>query len=118
MAGGAYVAIAQGAGFSRDMVAGRGYIALAAMILGHWRPWPVLAACLGFGLLDAAAIRLQGVPIPGLGVGYGETKIVECHDLMKAIAEGTPASPSFVDGYRIALISDAILASAGFFCCR
>jgi predicted dehydrogenase len=51
-------------------------------------------------------------PIPGLGVGYGETKIVECHDLMKAIAEGTPASPSFVDGYRIALISDAILASA------
>jgi levoglucosan dehydrogenase len=51
-------------------------------------------------------------PIPGLGVGYGETKIVECHDLMKAIADGTPASPSFVDGYRIALISDAILASA------
>jgi predicted dehydrogenase len=51
-------------------------------------------------------------PIPGLGVGYGETKIAECHDLMKAIAEGTAASPSFADGYRIALISDAILASA------
>ena len=51
-------------------------------------------------------------PIPGLGVGYGETKIVECHDLMKAIADGTPADPSFADGYRIALISDAILASA------
>ncbi len=65
---GASIATAQGAGFGRDMVAGRGYIALAAMILGHWRPWPVLAACLGFGLLDAAAIRLQGVPIPGLGV--------------------------------------------------
>jgi predicted dehydrogenase len=51
-------------------------------------------------------------PIPGLGVGYGETKIVECHDLMKAIAEGTQPSPSFLDGYRIALISDAILDSA------
>jgi predicted dehydrogenase len=51
-------------------------------------------------------------PIPGLGVGYGETKIVECYDLMKAIADGTPATPSFADGYRIALISDAILESS------
>jgi predicted dehydrogenase len=51
-------------------------------------------------------------PIPGLGVGYGETKIVECHDLMKAIAEGTEATPSFRDGYRIACIADAILESS------
>jgi predicted dehydrogenase len=51
-------------------------------------------------------------PIPGLGVGYGETKIVECYDLMRAIAEGEPVSPSFEDGYRIALIADAILSSA------
>ena len=64
---GAYIAIAQGAGFARDMVAGRGYIALAALILGGWRPWPVLLACLAFGLLDAAAIRLQGVMLPGIG---------------------------------------------------
>ena len=49
------------------MVAGRGYIALAALILGGWRPWPVLLACLAFGLLDAAAIRLQGVVLPGIG---------------------------------------------------
>lgn len=64
---GASVATAQGAGFLRDMTAGRGYIALAAMILGGWRPWPILLACLGFGLLDAAAIRLQGVVLPGIG---------------------------------------------------
>jgi simple sugar transport system permease protein len=64
---GSAVAIAQGAGFGRDMIAGRGYIALAAMILGGWRPWPILLACLGFGLLDAAAIRLQGVALPGVG---------------------------------------------------
>jgi predicted dehydrogenase len=51
-------------------------------------------------------------PIPGLGIGYGETKIVECRDLMEAIVNGTPADPSFEDGYRIALISDAITASA------
>ena len=51
-------------------------------------------------------------PIPALGIGYGETKIVECHDLMQAIAESGQASPSFEDGYRIALISDAIAESA------
>ncbi len=61
------IAIAEGAGFQRDMVAGRGYIALAAMILGNWRPWPILLACLLFGVLDAVSIRLQGVDIPGLG---------------------------------------------------
>jgi general nucleoside transport system permease protein len=64
---GAYISTAQGAGFQRDMIAGRGYIALAAMILGGWRPWPILLACLAFGLLDAVAIRLQGVVLPGIG---------------------------------------------------
>jgi ABC-type uncharacterized transport system permease subunit len=64
---GAYLAISQNAGFSRDMTAGQGFIALAAVIFGKWRPLPVLAACLMFGLLDAIAIRLQGVRIAGLG---------------------------------------------------
>ena len=64
---GTAIAIAQGAGFARDMVAGRGFIALAALILGGWRPWPVLLACLLFGGLDAVAIRLQGVVLPGIG---------------------------------------------------
>ena len=64
---GAYLSIAQNAGFLRDMTAGRGYIALAAMIFGKWRPFPALLACLLFGLLDAVSIRLQGVVIPGWG---------------------------------------------------
>lgn len=64
---GASIATAQGAGFQRDMISGRGFIALAAMILGGWRPWPTMLACLGFGLLDATAIRLQGVEVPGIG---------------------------------------------------
>jgi len=64
---GAYLSIAQNAGFSRDMTAGQGFIALAAIIFGKWRPFPAFGACLIFGLLDAIAIRLQGVKVPGVG---------------------------------------------------
>jgi simple sugar transport system permease protein len=64
---GTYLAIAQNAGFSPNMTAGRGFIALAAMVFGKWRPWPAMFACLLFGLLDAIAIRLQGVRFPGVG---------------------------------------------------
>ncbi|WP_259780076.1 ABC transporter permease [Aestuariispira ectoiniformans] len=65
--GGAYLSIAQNASFVREMSAGQGYIALAAMIFGKWRPTPALGACLMFGFLNAVAIRLQGVAIPGIG---------------------------------------------------
>ncbi len=64
---GTYLAISQNASFSRDMTAGRGYIALAAMIFGLWRPWPAFFACLLFGLLDAVSIRLQGIALPLIG---------------------------------------------------
>jgi simple sugar transport system permease protein len=64
---GAYLSVAQNAGFGRDMTAGQGFIALAAVIFGKWRPFPAFGACLMFGLLDAVAIRLQGVRMPGLG---------------------------------------------------
>ncbi|OWQ92991.1 sugar ABC transporter permease [Roseateles aquatilis] len=65
--GGAYLTLAQNASFSPNMTAGRGFIALAAMIFGKWKPVPTLCACLLFGFLDAVAIRLQGVSLPGIG---------------------------------------------------
>jgi general nucleoside transport system permease protein len=65
--GGTYLAVAQAAGFLPQMTAGKGFIALAALIFANWRAWPALGACLLFGLLDATAIRLEGVSLPGLG---------------------------------------------------
>lgn len=59
--GGAYLSTAQNGFFLRDMSAGKGFIALAALIFGKWRPLPVLLACLLFGFLDAGSARLQGV---------------------------------------------------------
>jgi len=64
---GAYLSTAQNASFVREMTAGQGYIALAALIFGKWRPVPALLACLMFGFLDAVAIRLQGVVLPVIG---------------------------------------------------
>lgn len=64
---GAYLSIAQSSGFIKEMTAGKGFIALAALIFAKWRPGNAMFACLLFGFLDAVAIRLQGQEIPGIG---------------------------------------------------
>ena len=64
---GSYLSTAHSAAFVRDMTAGKGYLALAALIFGKWRPLPALFACLLFAFADAVQARLQGVSLPLVG---------------------------------------------------
>ncbi|MEM9975758.1 MAG: ABC transporter permease [Pseudomonadota bacterium] len=63
---GAYLATGLAAGFVKDMSAGRGFIALAALIFAKWRPWYALSACLLFGLLEAIGNRYQNIELIGV----------------------------------------------------
>ena len=63
---GAYLATALSAGFVKEMTAGRGYIALAALIFAKWRPVPALGATMLFGLLEAIANRYQNIDLGGI----------------------------------------------------
>jgi ABC-type uncharacterized transport system permease subunit len=65
--GGTYLAVSQSASFLPHMTAGKGFIALAALIFANWKPWRALGACFLFGLLDAIAIRIEGAVLPGIG---------------------------------------------------
>ena len=65
--GGTYLSVSQAAGFLPQMTAGKGFIALAALVFAKWKPIPALFTCLLFGALDAIAIRMQGISVPGIG---------------------------------------------------
>jgi general nucleoside transport system permease protein len=66
--GGVYLSVAHASQFTRDMSAGRGFIALTAVIFGKWRPLPTFAACLFFGFFDALQIRLQSEMIGTIAI--------------------------------------------------
>lgn len=57
--------VATAGSFSKEMTSGRGFIALAALILAGWRPWPALAACLVFGLVQNLQLVLQNTKVAG-----------------------------------------------------
>jgi general nucleoside transport system permease protein len=59
--GGAYLSIGQSSLFTRNMTAGRGFIALAALIFGKWRPVQTMLACLLFAFTEAVSYVMQGV---------------------------------------------------------
>jgi general nucleoside transport system permease protein len=65
---GCYLVLALNPQFLPNMTAGRGYMALAAMIFGKWHPVGALLACLLFGFLDAISIQLQGATVGGVTV--------------------------------------------------
>tara|TARA_R110000868_G_scaffold73117_9_gene212434 strand:+ start:260 stop:1234 length:975 start_codon:yes stop_codon:yes gene_type:complete len=69
---GTYLSIAQASGFTKDMTAGRGFIALAALIFAKWKPVPVMMACLLFGLLQAIPIQYPRISLPGIGIVPGQ----------------------------------------------
>ena len=65
---GTYLSVALQGSFVRDMSAGRGFMALAALIFANWRAWPALWACLLFGYLQAVGLRMQGFKIAGVEI--------------------------------------------------
>ncbi len=95
---GAYLSLGQLNFFSEGMTAGRGFIALAAVIFGGWRPWPAFGAALLFGFSDAAQIALQnsGVSVPSdflLMAPYVITLVALAGFIKKAIPPAAIGQP-------------------------
>ena len=99
---GAYMSTGLQAGFGREMTAGRGYIALAALIFAKWRPWPCLGATMLFGFFQALALRPDvveavahvKVPVPALdALPYVLTVIVLAGFIGKAVPPRAGGEP-------------------------
>ena len=62
--GGAVLSLQQVGTFTDGMTGGRGYLALASLIVGRWTPWGTAAACLMFGAAEALELRMQAYGVP------------------------------------------------------
>ena len=78
--GGVYLALADVGTFTSDMSAGKGYIALAAVIFGRWKPIPTALGALLFGLLYAIQTQIQigGKMLVFLGVTWSSPLLLDC----------------------------------------
>ncbi len=65
---GTFISISLSSSFVRDITAGMGFMALAALIFANWRAWPALGACLLFGFLQASGTFLQGKQLFGVAI--------------------------------------------------
>ena len=65
---GTFISISLSSSFVRDITAGTGFMALAALIFANWRAWPALGACLLFGFLQASGTFLQGKHLLGVEI--------------------------------------------------
>jgi simple sugar transport system permease protein len=99
---GAYLAIVQSGFFLRDMSAGAGYLALATLVFGNWRPFYTFLGCLMFGFFGAVQIQIEGVDLPGIGripgsliqmVPYVVTVIVLAGLMAKSVAPKAAGTP-------------------------
>lgn len=113
---GAYLSIVEVGIFRQEMSAGRGFLALTAVIFGRWRPGGVLAACLLFGAADALQLRLQAegsVPPEVWGVVAAAAAVAVCFLLLR---RRTPAftSTRLAVALSLALAASALLAANPF----
>ena len=109
---GTYLSVGQSAGFLPNMTAGKGFIALAALIFAKWRAWPALGACFLFGLLDASRHPAPGHLAAGnrRGAGTGDPGAALSHDRDPARRRHRHGDPAA--GLRRALREGALSMAA------